>query len=85
MKYQKLAVGLGMGFAVWMVVALLGLTQLESHASSTRYSKTSVDNTPLFIYTDTTTGCKYVYDASTLEIRTAKGFETCVVPTSFEE
>lgn len=85
MKNKKLAVTLLVAFVAYIGIVFMSMTSVKAQPPSDRYTKTSVDNTPLFIYTDTQTHCKFVYDSITRVIRVAKGYESCPIPKSFEE
>lgn len=84
MKIKKLAGALGLGFIVYMGLVLTSVTPVKAQTPNQRYTKVSIDNTPLFVYTDTTTHCKFIYDSITRVIRVAKGSESCPVPDSLE-
>lgn len=85
MNIKKLAGVLVFGFVFYMGLVLTSVTPVKAQTPSQRYTKVSIDNTPLFVYTDTTTHCKFIYDSITRIIRVAKGSESCPVPTSLEE
>ena len=85
MKNKKLVWVLLFGFLVYITAVFTSITRVKAQPANPRYTKVSVDNTALFIYTDSITHCKFIYDSITREIRVAKGYESCSVPASFEE
>lgn len=57
------------------------ITMLSSHdrrgLMSDDFDKTSIDNTPEFILTNKSNGCRYVYDSVRKTSQTAMGSEHC--------
>jgi hypothetical protein len=83
MKNKKLVWVLCIAFLVYMGSMFAALSSAKAEPPNKRYTKVSIDNTPLFVYTDTTTQCRFIYNSISREIRPAKGSESCTVPADF--
>lgn len=70
---------LGFGIYLLAIVALMTLLSGEDNRAiaSDNFDKTSIDNTPEFILTNKSNGCRYVYDSVQKTSHVAMGYEQC--------
>ncbi|ANH51549.1 hypothetical protein RAY_84 [Erwinia phage vB_EamM_RAY] len=61
-------------FALMMILS----SQSTAGITAGNYDKMSVDDSPEFILTDRSNGCRYVYDSVTKTAHTATGFDYCL-------